>query len=164
VIRTAALALAAALAVSAIAAAGPTPAPWRNSDGSPRALPPGPPDDPGRTLVLAYDDFGGDALARGLLGPGYWSWTECACYEPDDVFDVRVVVYRGVSRSHVAERYPTRKDVADYRYVERDAALTYLGEQLRETAGDPDLVEVQLLLIDTRARIVAALGAPRRRP
>lgn len=128
----------------------------KNSDGSPKRLPPGPPSEPPFTLVLAYDDFGPQVLAGQLLGPEWWSWEAGGSWEPDDAFDVRVVVFRGRTRAQVATRYPTVKDRSDYRLVPLRDALRFLDEAL----ADPDVpATLRDRLRRTRTRIVDALGS-----
>lgn len=127
----------------------------KNSDGSPKRLPPSAPSTPPHTLVLAYDDFGPQALAGQLLGPSWWSWEAGGSFEPGDEFDVRVVVYRGRTRAQVEATYPTVKNVSDHRLVPYADAIAFLDEAL----ADPDLPSsLADDLRATRKRIVDALG------
>ncbi|MFO0555517.1 MAG: hypothetical protein U0271_44480 [Polyangiaceae bacterium] len=141
-----------------------------NSDGTPKRARPGRPNIPGHALVLAYDDFGPQASAHTLLGMDWWAWEGGGSFERCDAFDVRVVVYRGISRSEVQADFPTAKSagdlergLADVRYVEYQAALEHLDLEIRELSnleeGDTVLAELRALLERTRARIVAELGA-----
>ena len=135
----------------------PAPAVPRNSDGSPQSLPPGPPSRPSHTLVLAYADFGPQALAGELLGTEWWQWEGGGSWEIDDAFDVRVVVYRGMTLAAVKAEYPTVVGKADYRYASYDEAVAYLDRSLAEIAGDPSLVRLHGELLATRARVLRAL-------
>ncbi|HRI10421.1 MAG TPA: hypothetical protein PKW35_21525 [Nannocystaceae bacterium] len=130
----------------------------RNSDGSPKELPPGPPSSAPHTLVLAYDAFGPQAMAGELLGPEWWQWEPGGSWESGDRFDVRVVVYRDRSADEVAAAYPSVAGKADYRYVTHADALAHLDRSIEACAGEPTLTALQAELAATRARIVQALG------
>lgn len=137
--------------------------PGRNSDGSAKILPPGAPDLPGRTLTLRYEDFGPPAMAHPLLGDPWWQWSGGGSFEQDDSFDIRVVVFREISRDEVAARFPTSEGVSDYRLVEHREALRYLDSEIGDLGreSDPGLVKLRRELEGTRAKIVAALeGSP----
>lgn len=146
------------------AKAVPAPAVPRNSDGSPQILPPGPPSRPPHTLVLAYHDFGPQVLAAELLGMEWWQWEGGGSWELDDAFDVRVVVYRGMTLAEVQVEYPTVVGEADYRYVSYDEAVVYLDRSLAEIAGDPSLLRLHGELLATRARVLRSLEPGRPPP
>lgn len=128
-----------------------------NSDGSPKTLVAAP-SVPGRTLVLDHDDFGPQSMVHELLGFGWYAWSTPGCFEQDDRFDVRVVVYRG-DRAAIARAYPTVRLRSDYRLLERDAALRFLAAEIAGLADERDgiLAELRGRLIMTRARIAVAL-------
>lgn len=130
----------------------------RNSDGSPQILPPGPPSRSPYTIVLAYDDFGPQAMAFELLGMGWWQWEGGGSWEPGDRFDVRVVVYRGLTLAAVQAEYPTVEGRADYRYVRFDDAMAYFERNMAEIEGEPSLERLHAELADTHGRIRQALG------
>jgi hypothetical protein len=75
-----------------------------NSDGTPKRARPGPPNRPFETLVLDAEDFGPQASSFSLIGMQWWSWEGGGSWEPCDSFDVRVVVYRGLSLETVKLR------------------------------------------------------------
>lgn len=131
----------------------------RNSDGSRQVLPPGPPSRPPYTVVLAYDDFGPQALAGTLIGPQWWQWEAGGSWEPEDRFDIRVVVYRGLTAQEVAREYPTVKGEADYRYVTHDQAMAHFARAMAEIKGEPSLQQLHVQLQATRARVRRALGS-----
>jgi hypothetical protein len=141
-----------------------TPAPARNSDGTSKRLPPGPPDEPSVTVVLPYDAFGPQSMAGTLIGQQWWSWEAGGSFEIDDSFDVRVVIYRDRTAEQVARTYPVVRNQSDYRYVERGEALRYLDAQIAELEtliGQDDELDWRPLrdrLAATRAAIVRALG------
>jgi hypothetical protein len=132
----------------------------RNSDGSPQILPPGPPSRPPHTLVLDYDDFGPQAMAFGLLGMQWWQWEAGGSWEPGDRFDIRVVVYRGITLAAVQAEYPTVEGRADYRYVSYDDAMAYFERSMAEIEDEdePLLRGLHGELAATRARVRQALG------
>jgi hypothetical protein len=136
----------------------------RNSDGSPQVLPPGPPSRSPYTIVLAYDDFGPQAMAFGLIGMDWWQWEGGGSWEPGDRFDVRVVVYRGMTLAAVEAEYPTVEGRADYRYVSFDDAMEYFALNMAEIEGEPSLQRLHEELAVTRARIRQALGAAAEEP
>ena len=110
------------------------------------------------TLLLDYDDLGPDCASP--VGSPWWQWAPGGSWEPDDTFDVRVVVHRGVPRVALAAAYPVIVNVSDYRYLDEHAAIAAIDEQLADLAGETDepLVDLRLRLLRTRARILAALG------
>ncbi len=125
----------------------------KNSDGSPKTLPPSPPDVPGKTITLAYHDFGPQVATHALLGMAWWSWSGGGCYERDDAFDVRVVVYRNITRAEVEKRFPTVRWKWDHRLVAYDDAVAHVDALSESTI--PSLNED---MRNTKARLVAALG------
>lgn len=135
-----------------------TPVVPRNSDGSRQVLPPGPPSRPPYTLVLDYFDFGPQALSFSLIGMSWWQWEPGGSWEPGDRFDVRVVVYRGISEEVVAAQYPTVEDEADYRYVSFADAMAYFDHNIADIEGEPSLLRLHDELIATRARVRQAMG------
>lgn len=132
-----------------------------NSNGTPKTLPPGPPDLPGQTLQLDYWDFGPSAASGGLLGMPCWQWARCCCSELGDRYDVRVVVYRNLDLAQVEQRYPTVPGRSDFRLVSYDDALRYLDEHIEYLESDDvDIPTMLATLRATRARLVAELGGP----
>jgi hypothetical protein len=135
------------------------------------------------TLVLRYADFGPQVEAHELLGDEVYSWIgqRCAddpetghrtCHveqdDPNDEFDVRVVVYHHRSLAEVRAQYPTVPNHSEYRYVELSDALDYLDGQIssldREISDDqeadeisPPLVELLQHLQATRSTLQAIL-------
>ena len=145
-------------------ASKPADAPARNSDGSLQVLPPGPPSRPPHAVVLAYDDFGPQVLAGELLGPEWWQWEAGGSWALDDRFDVRVVVYRGMTLAEAQAEYPTVEGRADYRHVSYDDAMAFLERALVETDGEPSLRRLHEELAATRAWVRQSLGAARPDP
>jgi hypothetical protein len=132
----------------------------RNSDGSPQILPPGPPSRPPYTIVLAYHDFGPQVMAFELIGMEWWQWEGGGSWEPGDRFDVRVVVYRGITLAAAQAEYPTVEGRADYRYVSFDDAMAHFDRSMAEIEGEgePLLQRLHEELAVTRARVRQALG------
>ena len=135
-----------------------------NSDGTPKVLAPPPPNVPGHALVLPYEAFGPQAMAAPLLGSDWWSWEAGGSFEPGDSFDVRVVVHHDAPAEEIALRYPTVEKKSDYRLLERDHALRYLGDriaELRRMMDDDEGIDLRSTLTrlaQTRSTIVECLG------
>jgi len=139
-----------------------SPEPARNSNGTPQTFPPAAPDVPGRMIVLDYDDFGPQAMAHELLGLDCYSFGDCCCSEPDDEFDVRVVVHDGASEAAARARYPTGPDRGDYRIIDVAAARRFVDAQLADLATWPPedrLPALEATLRATRERL-ARVGSP----
>jgi len=134
----------------------------RNSDGTLQRLATAPPSEPGFTLLFTYQDFGPPVMAHALLGDDWWSWQPGGSFELGDRFDVRVVVYQGRTLQEVQAQFPTLRGESDYRYVARDAALSYLRSNSTELAGasapDQDWPQrLRLRLEATRNTILTCL-------
>lgn len=85
------------------------------------------------TMVLAYSDFGPGVLASNLLGQEWWQWQSEGGDNPATRYSVKVVVYWDVSLDKVKQAYPVvPKKKQDYRYVERDNALTFLDSAIQD--------------------------------
>lgn len=109
--------------------------------------------------VLKYDDFGPQSLAGTLLGEDCYSFGRCCCMEHGDSFEVRVVVYEGVSEDDVRARYPTGPDTGDYRLVRAAEAKGFVTEQLKDLESWPAEDRIPTLeaeLRSTRDRLVKA--------
>lgn len=133
--------------------------PSRNSNGTPKDFGPLPAGVPERAVVLRYEDFGPQVLAQGLLGADCYVFGACCCSEPDDRFDVRVVVYVGPEQG-LRDTYPSGPTRGDYRLVTRKAALDHLDAALRdldEPGQDEVLKKLAARLRATRAALVTAL-------
>ncbi|APR77183.1 Hypothetical protein A7982_02530 [Minicystis rosea] len=125
------------------------------------------PDRPRETISFRYGDFGPQIMAAGLIGEEPYSWAPaCGCWQPGDVFDVRVIVHHGLSREKVEALYPSASGLRDYRYVARDEAIRYLDRSIAELRRDKDPESAEIMnrevanLTRTREAIVRALGAP----
>jgi hypothetical protein len=128
-----------------------------NSDGSLRVFPAAAVELPGRAHLYKYEDFGPQALAGQLLGAEWYVFSDCACFEPGDRFDIRVVVYGGgMSAAAVRRRYPSGPALGDYRVVRATEAIAFVREQLRdlESWADEDrIVSLEGTLRATRVRL-----------
>jgi len=114
----------------------PPPSEGQNSDGSLRRLPYPHHGLESKVQIVPYACFEPQAAAFELVGYGWYSWSDACCFQPSDVFDVRVVVYHGVSESDVRTHYPTQPGVADYRYVRLENANVFLDTQLSSLDAD----------------------------
>jgi len=106
-----------------------------NSNGSLRTFPPPPADLSGEARVFSYDAFGPQALAGQLLGQDCYLFADCCCGEIGDAFDVRVVVYDGITEAKVRDRFVSAPTVGDYRYVSACRARRFLVDALKEERG-----------------------------
>lgn len=130
----------------------------RNSNGTLRDFGPLPKGIPGRAVVFRYEDFGPESLATPLLGAECYPFGACCCSEPDDRFDVRVVVYTG-PEGDLREKYPSGPTLGDYRFVPRTAALAHVDAALRDLEGagaDDGLTGLVARLRATRKTLVEA--------
>ncbi len=135
----------------------------RNSNGTRKAFPPGPPDLPGKTLLLDYGHFGPQALAAVLLGEDHYPFGAWCCSEYGDRTDVRVVVTRNISLDDAKTRYPTGEEIGDYRIVPAEDAIAFIRASLRDLRSWRTVDRIPTLerkLEETEARIVAKLGDP----
>jgi hypothetical protein len=138
-----------------------------NSNGTPKRFGPSPTTAKGRTVLFRYDDFGPQAQAHTLIGMSWPTWEAGGSFAPGDVFDIRVVVYRGVSKAEVAARFKTVEDKSDHRIVSYDDAIAHIDaarEELREFSedtedGEPfDYSALIAQLTNTRLIITTCLG------
>ena len=114
------------------------------------------------TIVLPYNAFGPQAMAHQIIGFGWYQWRCSGCgYLNAPADDVRVVVYRGITREETIRRYPVVMNEQDYRYLSYEDAVAYLVEQERE-ATEIRLTEVAARLKATREQILGELSGPSR--
>lgn len=106
-------------------------------------------------LVLAYQDFGPQVIARDVLGMEWWQWQEHGDSKPGTRYDVKVAVYRHVQLEDVKKTYPVLPEQQkDFRYLEHTKALHFLDEKIQENVLD----DVTTTLKATRKKITDALG------
>lgn len=135
----------------------------KNSNGTWKDFPPAPADMPQKTLLLAYGDFGPQALASGLLGQDCYSFGDCCCMELGDRFDIRVVVIDGITKDAAKARYVTGPETGDYRVVTKAEALAFLREALRDQrswSAEDRIPTLEATLAKTEARITSAFAKP----
>lgn len=106
-----------------------------NSNGSLRTFPPPPEDLPGEAHVFSYGAFGPQALAGQLLGQDCYLFADCCCGEIGDAFDVRVVVYDGITEAKARDRFVSAPAVGDYRYVSACRARRFLVDAMKGERG-----------------------------
>jgi thiol-disulfide isomerase/thioredoxin len=105
----------------------------RNSNGTRKTFPASPSDVPGKMHVFHYADFGPQALA-GTNGFGADCYGDCCCSEPGDSFDVRVVVYQGVTQREVKQRFTSDPNRGEYRYMPADEAKKFIADSVKDMA------------------------------
>jgi hypothetical protein len=112
-------------------------------------------------IVLAYADFGPQAMAYETLGKQWFQWHSHGSSDPNAVDAIYVVVYRGVSLARIKARYPVVIGAQDYRYLDYDAALAYLKAQraaLEASEESEVLATLAARLAATQASVIAGLG------
>jgi hypothetical protein len=106
-------------------------------------------------LVLAYQDFGPQMLAREVLGMEWWQWEDHGDSSPEARYDVKVAVYREMPLEDVKKQYPVLPEQRkDFRYVEYKKALQFLDEKIQENVME----DVTDALKVTRKKITETLG------
>ena len=132
-----------------------------NSNGTRKTFPPSPPDVAGKMHVFRYEDFGPQALAVQLVGMECYG--DCCCMEIGDSFDVRVVVYAGVSEVEARARYVNGPETGDYRFVPAAEAKAFVATNLADIEGWPGEDRIPALertLRATRDRLATTFSAP----
>lgn len=83
-------------------------------------------------FIAKYGDFGPPQLAGQLLGDKWWQWNDPENHKPV-TYDVKVVVYRGVSLADVERAFPVNPALKqDYRYVEYTKADLYFTKVITD--------------------------------
>src|SRR6188474_2630013 len=62
-----------------------------------------------RTVVVQYDDFGPQITSYKYIGMGWYQWDSQGGDDPNDIVDIRVVVYRNITLNEVEKMYPVIK-------------------------------------------------------
>lgn len=89
------------------------------------------PDSP-EVFVSNYEDFGVSHYSSKLLGRSVWQWDDVENHKPVS-FDIKVVVYRGVSLEKVKNAFPViPEQKQDYRYVEYAKAAKYFTDTIND--------------------------------
>lgn len=99
-----------------------------------------------RYTIFKYEDFGPQAMAYELIGMQWWQGDGPA----PAVYDIKVVIHRGLALDGIKERYPvTREAATDYRYVTYNDAIAFLDRHIEEDV----LPSVTAMLQRTRTRL-----------
>lgn len=107
-------------------------------------------------LVLEYEDFGPQAMAYEMIGMQWWQWQNHGAIDPSTQYDINVVVYRGVPIEEIKTLFPVDRSAhMDFRYVEFEAATTYLDRRISDLGEIKKdwAVALQKRLIDTKSKI-----------
>ena len=108
-----------------------------------------------KVLVLAYQDFGPQVIAREVLGMEWWQWQEHGDSDPAVRDDIKVAVYKKIPLAEVKNKYPVEPEQKkDVRYLEYQNALNFLDEKITENLME----DVTDTLKKTRGKIVDSLG------
>jgi len=70
------------------------------------------------TVVLSYQELGPQVAVYELIGFEWYQWNNHGGSNPNEVDNVKVVVYRNVSLDKVKEMYPVVVRKQDYRYLD----------------------------------------------
>jgi hypothetical protein len=103
------------------------------------------------TVVLSYHELGPQVAVHDLIGFEWYQWNNHGGSDPNKEDDVRVVVYRNITLDKVKEMYPVIVGKQDYRYLNYEAAISYLNENERE----PYLEHLR----KTKKKIIEQLGS-----
>lgn len=86
-----------------------------------------------------------------LIGKEWYQWNNHGGSDPNEVDDVKVVVYRNVSLDKVREMYPVVMGKQDYRYLDYEIAIKYLNKN----EGEPYLERFEA----TKRKVIEQLGS-----
>ncbi|MDN3639185.1 hypothetical protein QWY82_10220 [Simiduia curdlanivorans] len=104
--------------------------------------------------ILNYQDFGPQVIASEILGTEWWQWQAHGESRPR-AYDIKVVVYRAISLEDVKQQYPVKPELKqDYRYVEYQAAMTYLDDRIGENVIEDITEKLEI----TKAKIFNKIG------
>jgi hypothetical protein len=103
------------------------------------------------TVVLSYQELGPQVAVYELIGFEWYQWNNHGGSDPNEVDDVKVVVYRNVSLDKVKEMYPVVVGKQDYRYLDYETAIEYLNKN----EGEPYLKHLQA----TKQKVMEQLGS-----
>jgi hypothetical protein len=78
--------------------------------------------------VFNFSDFGPEIVSYELIGHEWYQWNSRGPDDPEQIGDVKVVVYRNIPLEKVKEVYPVIKDKQDYRYLEYSQARAHLNQ------------------------------------
>ena len=85
----------------------------------------------GQAVISEYKEFLPQVLTWELVGYSWYQWDPCGHEEDENYpYNIKVVIFRGMSRTEAEARYPTVKGEVDYRYVEWDRAVSFLREKI----------------------------------
>lgn len=107
---------------------------------------------------MQYDDFGPQVMSYEYLGMEWYQWQSPCCNDdPNQTFDVRVVVYRNIALNEVEKMYPVIERKQDYRYLEYKAALELLGKYESDPFWD-EWPKDKNRALHTKQKILQELG------
>jgi hypothetical protein len=103
------------------------------------------------SAVFDYAEFGPQVVSHELLGKEWYQWDPHGSSDPNERYDIKVVVYRDMPLKKIQQQYPVIKGEKDYRYLEYSLALQHLDTIAKEPILSEDAAT-------TKAKILAALG------
>ena len=106
-------------------------------------------------ILLDYNDFGPQIIAREVIGMEWWQWQDHGDSDPAAVYPVKVAVYRDIPLTEVEQKYPVEPEQKkDFRYLEYQNALRFLDKKITEDMQE----SVTEQLKATRKKITEQLG------
>ncbi|OJJ15023.1 hypothetical protein BKI52_39850 [marine bacterium AO1-C] len=92
-----------------------------------------------KTLMLSYDDFGPQVLAHEFIGFQWWQWDAHGDADPKTKYDIRVIVFKGISLETVKNQYPINQKLKiDFRYASYAKSIQYLDKIINQPEGGLD--------------------------
>lgn len=112
---------------------------------------------PMTTAVMRYEDFGPPSMVYEWIGFDWWQWQPHGDSDPNQHYDIRIVVYRNASLEEVRRKFPVNPAaLKDYRYVAYEDAIQHLEQQIEDDVM-PTLTE-QLRATRTELEAIFAAG------
>ena len=99
-----------------------------------------------KALILSYDDLGPQVLAHDLIGFQWWQWDNHGNSNPKTKYDIRVIIFKGISLETVKNQYPINQNrKVDFRYISYNESIKYLDRIINEYKNELDIDRYSLL-------------------
>ena len=107
--------------------------------------------------TFEYEDFGPQAMAWQTIGMQWWQWDDHGISsDPNYKYDIKVVVYRGISLNEIESLLPVSKaNKQDFRYIEYHDSIKYLNINIDKVKQIDEQWAINLKerLVKTKKRI-----------
>jgi hypothetical protein len=114
-------------------------------------------DSPKPYATFEYEDFGPPAMAWETIGMQWWQWDDHGISsDPNYKYDIKVVVYRGISLNEIESLLPVSKaKKQDFRYIEYHDSIKYLNGNIDKVKQIDEQWAINLKerLVKTKKRI-----------